>query len=147
VIVSAPPALLRQNKPDGFACVSCAWAKPADPHVFEFCESGAKATTWEITSRRADDGFFASHTLQELETWTDHDLEEVGRLVRPMRWEPQTDRYVPLECTRPSSKPDDTSPPRVQSGSFAFLVRLAAKPIKTLCGWIAACSRRQSGSC
>src|SRR5688572_21287713 len=26
-------ALLKeQNKPDGFACVSCAWAKPAHPH-------------------------------------------------------------------------------------------------------------------
>src|SRR5690242_6678749 len=37
LIASAPPALMRQNKPDGFACVSCAWAKPADPHVFEFC--------------------------------------------------------------------------------------------------------------
>ena len=97
VIASAPPALMRQNKPDGFACVSCAWAKPADPHVFEFCENGAKATTWEITSRRAGDEFFAGHTLRELETWSDHDLEETGRLVRPMRWEPQTDRYVPAE--------------------------------------------------
>ncbi|HWB48394.1 MAG TPA: FdhF/YdeP family oxidoreductase [Stellaceae bacterium] len=97
VIASAPPALLRQNKPDGFACVSCAWAKPADPHVFEFCENGAKATTWEITSRRADDEFFAGHTLRELEAWPDHDLEETGRLVRPMRWEPETDRYVPVD--------------------------------------------------
>lgn len=97
VVASAPPALLRQNKPDGFACVSCAWAKPADPHVFEFCENGAKATTWEITSRRVDDKFFASHTLRELEAWADHDLEELGRLTRPMRWESETDRYVPVE--------------------------------------------------
>ena len=82
VVASAPPALLRQNKPDGFACVSCAWAKPADPHVFEFCENGAKATTWEITSRRVDDAFFASYTLRELEAWADHDLEELGRLTR-----------------------------------------------------------------
>jgi molybdopterin-dependent oxidoreductase alpha subunit len=96
VIVSAPPALIRQNKPDGYACVSCAWAKPADPHVFEFCENGAKATTWEITSRRADDAFFEAHTLRELETWADRDLEEAGRLTRPMRWEPETDRYVPV---------------------------------------------------
>ena len=97
VIASGAPALMRQNKPNGFACVSCAWAKPADPHVFEFCEEGAKATTWEITSRRAGDEFFAGHTLRELETWPDHDLEETGRLVRPMRWEPETDRYVPVE--------------------------------------------------
>ena len=97
VVASAPPALMRQNKPDGFACVSCAWAKPADPHVFEFCENGAKATTWEITTRRVGDEFFAGHTLQELETWADHDLEELGRLTRPMRWEPETDRYIPVE--------------------------------------------------
>ena len=28
--------LLKQNKPDGFACVSCSWAKPAHPHPAEF---------------------------------------------------------------------------------------------------------------
>lgn len=36
--------LAKQNKPDGFMCVSCSWAKPAEPHALEFCESGAKAT-------------------------------------------------------------------------------------------------------
>ena len=48
---SGSATLMRQNKPDGFACVSCAWAKPAEPHPFEFCENGAKATAWEITSQ------------------------------------------------------------------------------------------------
>ena len=43
-------------------CVSCAWAKPADPRVFEFCENGAKATAWEITSKRVTPDFFARHT-------------------------------------------------------------------------------------
>ena len=38
--------LRHQNKPDGYACVSCAWAKPAEPHVLEYCENGAKATAW-----------------------------------------------------------------------------------------------------
>ena len=54
--------LLRQNKPDGFMCVSCAWAKPADHHTFEFCENGAKATLWELTTRRCTPDFFAEHT-------------------------------------------------------------------------------------
>ena len=97
VIASGPPSLMRQNKPDGFACVSCAWAKPADPHLFEFCENGAKATNWEITTRRVADGFFADHTLRELEGWADHDLEALGRLTHPMRWDAQTDKYVPVE--------------------------------------------------
>ncbi len=89
-------ALLRQNKPDGFACVSCAWAKPAQPHPFEFCENGAKATAWEITSRRAGPEFFERHTLAELETWPDYDLEEAGRLTHPMRWDAASDRYLPV---------------------------------------------------
>ncbi|MBB3917306.1 molybdopterin-dependent oxidoreductase alpha subunit [Rhizobium fabae] len=77
-------------------CVSCAWAKPAKPHPLEFCENGAKATAWEVTSRRADRAFFDKHPLHELETWEDHDLEEQGRLTHPMRWDPATDRYVPV---------------------------------------------------
>ena len=35
--------LLHQNKPDGFACVSCAWAKPARPHPFELMVQKAAA--------------------------------------------------------------------------------------------------------
>jgi len=77
-------------------CVSCAWAKPAQPHPLEFCENGAKATAWETTSRRAGPAFFAKHTLSELETWSDHDLEEQGRLTHPMRWDAARDKYVPV---------------------------------------------------
>lgn len=52
---SSPGALetLRtQNKTGGFMCTSCAWGKPKHPHAFEFCENGAKATMWELTTRR-----------------------------------------------------------------------------------------------
>jgi len=42
-----PLTLLHQNKPAGFQCVSCSYAKPGDPHPFEFCENGAKAAAWE----------------------------------------------------------------------------------------------------
>lgn len=90
------PILLAQNKPDGFACVSCAWPKPAKPHPFEFCENGAKATAWEITSRRTPPGFFAEHTLAELRNWSDYSLEQQGRLTQPMRWNSETDRYIPV---------------------------------------------------
>jgi molybdopterin-dependent oxidoreductase alpha subunit len=97
VVVEGAGVLIHQNKPDGFACVSCAWGKPAEPHPFEFCENGAKATAWELTARRAPPEFFLQHTVGELETWSDHDLEQQGRLTAPMRWDSQTDRY--LECT------------------------------------------------
>jgi molybdopterin-dependent oxidoreductase alpha subunit len=86
--------LIHQNKPDGFMCVGCSWAKPAHSHPFEFCESGAKATAWDITSRRVDPAFFEQHTLTELEEWHDHDLEDAGRLCAPMRWDAATDKYV-----------------------------------------------------
>jgi len=85
--------LTKQNKPDGFACVSCAWAKPADPHPAEFCENGAKATFWELTSARATPELFAQHTVTELRSWSDHDLEKTGRITHPMRFNHATDRY------------------------------------------------------
>jgi molybdopterin-dependent oxidoreductase alpha subunit len=94
---SGSRVLLKQNKTDGFMCVSCAWAKPADPRMFEFCENGAKATTWEITHKRVTPKFFAEHTVSDLEKWDDHQLEAAGRLTHPMRWDRETDKYVPVE--------------------------------------------------
>lgn len=86
--------LLKQNKPDGFMCVSCSWAKPADPHTFEFCESGAKATAWDTTAKRMTPEFFGQNTVASLLEWHDHDLEEAGRLTAPMRYDATTDKYV-----------------------------------------------------
>ncbi|HEV7343668.1 MAG TPA: FdhF/YdeP family oxidoreductase [Sphingopyxis sp.] len=86
--------LLRQNKPQGFMCVSCAWPKPADHHPAEFCEEGAKATAWELTRRRTTPEFFEKHSLSELRGWTDYDLEQQGRLTHPLRHDAATDKYV-----------------------------------------------------
>ncbi|MEZ0496642.1 FdhF/YdeP family oxidoreductase [Sphingomonas sp. IW22] len=94
---SALAELARQNKPDGFACVSCAWSKPANPLPFEFCEEGAKATAWELTSHRTTPEFFQKHSLSELRGWTDYELEQHGRLTHPLRYDPQTDRYVAVD--------------------------------------------------
>lgn len=91
--VSTALALALQNKPNGFQCVSCAWIKPADTLPLEFCENGAKATAWDITSRRARPDFFAKNTVTALRDWSDYDLEQVGRLTRPLRYDPAQDRY------------------------------------------------------
>jgi len=96
VPVEGSALLLKQNKPDGFMCTSCAWAKPAHPHPAEFCESGAKATAWEITSKTIGADFFARNTVRELERWHDHDLEEAGRLTVPLRYDSTIDRYVEM---------------------------------------------------
>lgn len=95
VTLNGSRILSHQNKADGFACVSCSWAKPADPHLFEFCENGAKATAWEITNKRIDAAFFDDHTVSELQSWSGFELESRGRLTAPMRWDAATDRYVP----------------------------------------------------
>ncbi len=96
---AATPAALdtlrRQNKPGGFMCTSCAWGKPQHPHAFEFCENGAKATLWELTSRRCGPDFFARHSVTALRGWSDHDLEQQGRLTHPMRYDAASDRYLP----------------------------------------------------
>ncbi|MFC3169054.1 FdhF/YdeP family oxidoreductase [Paracoccus fontiphilus] len=93
--------LRRQNKPGGHMCTSCAWAKPPSPHLAEFCENGAKATLWDLTRDRCTPDFFARHTLAELRDWPDHDLEAVGRLTHPMRYDAGSDRYV--EATWPEA--------------------------------------------
>lgn len=89
--------LAEQNKPEGYMCTSCAWAKPPQPHVAEFCENGAKATIWDLTSKRCTPDFFAEHTVSELQTFGDHDLELVGRLTTPLRYDAATDRYTPID--------------------------------------------------
>jgi molybdopterin-dependent oxidoreductase alpha subunit len=86
--------LLRQNKHGGFMCVSCAWGKPEQPNPAEFCENGAKATAWDLTRHRCTPEFFAAHTLTELRTWPDFDLEHQGRLTAPLRYDPMIDKYV-----------------------------------------------------
>ncbi len=95
--VEGSDLITKQNKHDGFMCVSCAWGKPAKPHPLEVCENGVKATAWEVTKRRAGPDFFAAHTLTELESWGDHELEQIGRLTHPMKWDAESDRYLPID--------------------------------------------------
>jgi molybdopterin-dependent oxidoreductase alpha subunit len=96
VLASGTLALSRQNKPDGFQCVSCAWPKPAKPLPFEFCENGAKATAWEITVHRCTPEFLAQHTVTDMLAWDDYALEQTGRLTHPMRYDAQSDTYQPV---------------------------------------------------
>ncbi|MFD1332216.1 FdhF/YdeP family oxidoreductase [Methylopila musalis] len=87
-------AMLKANQPDGFDCPGCAWGDPEHGSSFEFCENGVKAVAWESTERRATPAFFAEHSVSALRGWTDYELENVGRLTHPMRYDAATDRYV-----------------------------------------------------
>jgi molybdopterin-dependent oxidoreductase alpha subunit len=93
---AALDTLRRQNKPGGFMCTSCAWPKPKNYHAFEFCENGAKATLWDLTTARCKPDFWDDHTVSELRDWKDHDLEKEGRLTHPLRYDAATDRYVEI---------------------------------------------------
>ncbi|WP_035359507.1 FdhF/YdeP family oxidoreductase [Achromobacter insuavis] len=95
-IAEAPVLLFRTNKPDGFDCPGCAWPDKAHTSTFQFCENGAKAVTWEATKKRVTPAFFAAHTVTELLTWSDHDLEDAGRLTHPLRYDAATDTYQPI---------------------------------------------------
>ncbi|MDR3506433.1 MAG: FdhF/YdeP family oxidoreductase [Caulobacteraceae bacterium] len=88
--------LLRNNQPVGFDCPGCAWPDPKHTSAFEFCENGAKAVTWEATKKRASPEVFARHTVSELLTWADHDIENLGRLTHPMAYDAASDRYVAI---------------------------------------------------
>ena len=96
VLASAPLALTRHNKVDGYQCTSCAWIKPAKPLPLEFCENGVKAVAWDLTAHRCTPAFFDKHTVTELLGWDDYHLEQTGRLTQPLRYDPATDKYVPV---------------------------------------------------
>ena len=96
VVLKGGKTLLSMNQPDGFDCPGCAWPDPKHTSSFEFCENGAKAVAFELTSRRVIQDFFAAHPVRELEQHSDYWLEEQGRLTEPMRYDAASDHYVPV---------------------------------------------------
>jgi len=95
--LSGAKTMLKANQPDGFDCPGCAWGDPEHGSSFEFCENGVKAVAWEATKARVTPEFFASHTVTELRSWTDYDLEHQGRLTHPVRYNPATDKYEQVD--------------------------------------------------
>lgn len=90
-------AILKMNHPKhGFDCPGCAWPDATDGLVLDVCENGIKHVTWEMTHKRCTPEFFAAHTVAELATWSDFDLEDQGRLTHPMVYDAETDHYVPI---------------------------------------------------
>ncbi|MDY0921854.1 FdhF/YdeP family oxidoreductase [Leclercia sp. CFBP8987] len=93
----APATLLRTNQPDGFDCPGCAWPDKEHKSTFQFCENGAKAVTWEATTKRVTPSFFAEHTVSALWEKSDFELEGYGRLTHPMKYDPQSDTFRPVK--------------------------------------------------
>src|SRR5437016_1687589 len=90
-------AIFVMNHADGgFDCPGCAWADDPSGLKLDICENGIKHVTWELQPAKADRDFFATHTVSELATWSDYDLEAVGRLAEPLLYNPETDKYEPV---------------------------------------------------
>jgi len=80
----------------GFDCPGCAWPDDRKGLHLDICENGIKHVTWEMTRKRVDRDFFASHTVRQLSEWTDFALEDQGRLTEPMVYDGDSDKYVPI---------------------------------------------------
>jgi Anaerobic dehydrogenases, typically selenocystein e-containing len=95
--VKAPITLMRTNQPDGFDCPGCAWPDKEHRSTFQFCENGAKAVTWEATTKRVPPEFFAANTVSSLLNRTDYELEDFGRLTHPLVYDRATDTFRAVE--------------------------------------------------
>src|SRR5215475_4833345 len=95
-VVNETHGLLTMNQPSGFDCPGCAWPDPKHTSTFEFCENGAKAVTWEATRKRATPEAVGAHTVTEMLSWSDHDIEDLGRLTHPMAYDRASDRFAAI---------------------------------------------------
>jgi len=93
--IKGAKTLLHANQPDGFDCPGCAWPDRDHTSTFEFCENGAKAVAAEATKFRAGPELFAKYSVTQLAEYSDYWLEQQGRLTTPMRYDAETDHYVP----------------------------------------------------
>ncbi|MFD7880920.1 FdhF/YdeP family oxidoreductase [Streptomyces bauhiniae] len=96
-LLEGPKAIQKMNhEGKGFDCPGCAWPDDLKGLRLDICENGIKHVTWEMTHKRVGPAFFAAHTVSELATWSDAALEDQGRLTHPMRYDADTDTYVPI---------------------------------------------------
>ncbi|WP_377161614.1 FdhF/YdeP family oxidoreductase [Roseateles sp. UC29_93] len=142
-IVEAPIVLMRTNQPVGFDCPGCAWPDKEHKSTFQFCENGAKAVTWEATSKRVTPDFFARHTVSSLLALSDHELENFGRLTHPMAYDAATDTFRAVEWDAAFARIGEVlrgmaSPDRVEfytsgraSNEAAYLFQLFAREYGT----------------
>ncbi|MFE0027657.1 FdhF/YdeP family oxidoreductase [Amycolatopsis sp. NPDC059021] len=89
------------NQREGFDCPGCAWPEPREADgehrkLAEFCENGAKAVAEEATKRRVGREFFATHSVEELNTRTDFWLGQQGRLTEPFVLREGATHYEPI---------------------------------------------------
>ncbi len=96
-LIDGARAVIDMNHENGgYDCPGCAWPDDRKGLRLDICENGIKHATWEMTRKRVTPEFFAAHTVTELSGWTDFALEDIGRLTEPMRFDADSDKYVPI---------------------------------------------------
>jgi len=140
--LKAPPTLMRTNQPDGFDCLGCAWPDKDHGSTFQFCENGAKAVTWEATTKRVTPAFLAENTITSLLQRSDYELEGYGRLTTPLRYDAASDTFIEVSWeeafTRIANKLAALPPDEVEfytsgraSNEAAYLFQLFAREYGT----------------
>jgi molybdopterin-dependent oxidoreductase alpha subunit len=95
--VRTAAALARLNQRHGFDCPGCAWPEEhGGRKLAEFCENGAKAVAEEATKRVVTPGFFARHSIADIEGRPEYWLSQQGRLTHPVVLGPGDDHYRPI---------------------------------------------------
>ncbi|PWD87136.1 FdhF/YdeP family oxidoreductase [Ignatzschineria cameli] len=90
-------ALFKMNKHDGFDCPGCAWPNPERTPIFDVCENGAKAVAWEATRKKLTPEMLSKMSVTELSKLSAHELEDLGRLTYPLKYDAASDTYQPIE--------------------------------------------------
>ncbi|WP_210080055.1 FdhF/YdeP family oxidoreductase [Pantoea endophytica] len=140
--LKAPPTLMRTNQPDGFDCPGCAWPDKDHGSTFQFCENGAKAVTWEATTKRVTPAFLAENTITSLLQRSDYELEGYGRLTTPLRYDAASDTFIEVSWeeafARIANKLAELPPDEVEfytsgraSNEAAYLFQLFAREYGT----------------
>ena len=94
-------SMLRVNQHDGFDGPGGAWPESITGRrsPAEFCENGAKAIAEESTTRTVGAGFWAEHSIAELEEKTEYWLGSQGRIAEPVVIRPGDTHYAPISWT------------------------------------------------
>ncbi len=85
--------LNRLNQPKGIDCPGCAYPDSPTSKSVDFCEQGAWAIAHEGSRRRATPELFQATTLAALRAKDNAELESLGRITAPMRYDAPTDTY------------------------------------------------------
>lgn len=90
-------AMFKMNQVKGFDCPGCAWPDPGHRAPMELCENGVKAVSWETTSKKASPEFFSRHPVSTLWHYSDYELENIGRLTHPMKYDAASDTWQAVD--------------------------------------------------